>query len=144
MYRSPVDIHIDEWVYELLETIDRVNAKRVMIDSLTDLLFAASDEIRYREFMYSLTQRLSRQGVSLFMTSEIPELFSIEKLSEVGISHLSDNVIVLQYIRAAATIDRSLAVLKTRASRHEPDIRQFTITRDGIQIQPRQQCALGS
>ena len=136
MYRSPVDIHIDQWVYELLDTVERVGARRVMIDSLTDLLFAAGDEMRYREFMYSLTQRFARQGVSLFMTSEIPDLFSIEKLSEIGISHLSDNVIVLQYVQSDATIDRSLTVLKTRASRHEPDVRQFTITQGGIELQP--------
>ncbi|MGO9752826.1 MAG: RAD55 family ATPase [Solirubrobacteraceae bacterium] len=136
MYRSPVDIHIDEWAYELLDTIDRVGAKRVLIDSLTDLLFAASEELRHREYLYSLTQRLSRQGVSLFMTSEIPDLFNIDRLSEIGISHLSDNLIVLQYVRSNATINRSLVVLKTRAGRHEPDIRQFTITEHGIHLQP--------
>ena len=106
-----------------------------MVDSLTDIQFAAGEEMRYREFMYSLTQRLSRHGVSLFMTSEIPDLFTIDRLSEYGISHMSDNLIVLQYIRSRATIDRSLAVLKTRASRHEPDIRQFTITQDGIHLE---------
>ncbi|HWM07742.1 MAG TPA: ATPase domain-containing protein, partial [Solirubrobacteraceae bacterium] len=27
MYRSPVDVYIDEWVYELLETVERVGAR---------------------------------------------------------------------------------------------------------------------
>ncbi|MGO9899924.1 MAG: RAD55 family ATPase [Solirubrobacteraceae bacterium] len=137
MYRSPVDIQIDEWVYELLDTVERVGAKRVMIDSLTDIWFAAGEQMRYREFIYSLTQRCARQEVSLFMTSEIPDLFKIDKLSELGTSHMSDNLIVLQYVRNHAKIDRTLAVLKTRASGHEPDIRQFTITQDGIRLQPR-------
>jgi circadian clock protein KaiC len=132
MYRSPVDIYIDEWVYDLLEVVERTGARRVLIDSLTDLQFASPDEIRFREYMYSLVQRFSRQGVSLFMTSELPDMFRVIRLSEFGVSHLSDNVVLLQYVRDESTIRRALTVLKTRASRHEPEIREFRITPEGI------------
>ena len=132
MYRSPVDIYIDEWVYELLETVERVGARRVLIDSLSDLQFAAPDPTGFREYMYSLSQRLSRQGVSLFMTSELPDLFHVGRLSEFGVSHLSDNVVLLQYVRESAVVRRAITVLKTRASHHQPEIREFTITPEGI------------
>jgi circadian clock protein KaiC len=132
MYRSPVDIYIDEWVYDLLEVVERTGARRVLIDSLTDLQFASPDEIRFREYMYSLVQRFSRQGVSLFMTSELPDLFRVARLSEFGVSHLSDNVVLLQYVRDESAIRRALTVLKTRASRHEPEICEFKITPEGI------------
>jgi circadian clock protein KaiC len=132
MYRSPVGIHVDEWVYDLLESVERTGARRVLIDSLTDLQFASPDQTRFREYMYSLVQRFSRQGVSLFMTSELPDLFHVRRLSEFGVSHLSDNVVLLQYIRDESTVRRALTVLKTRASRHEPEIREFRITPEGI------------
>jgi circadian clock protein KaiC len=132
MYRSPVDVYIDEWVYGLLDTVERVGARRVLIDSLSDLQFAAPDATRFREYMYSLSQRLSRQGISLFMTSELPDLFHVTRLSEFGVSHLSDNVVLLQYVRDSTAIRRALTVLKTRASHHHPEIREFTITADGI------------
>ena len=132
MFRSPVDIYIDEWVYDLLEAVERTGARRVLIDSLSDLKLASPDEIRFREYMYSLVQRLSRQGVSVFMTSELPDLFHVRRLSEFGVSHLSDNVVLLQYTRDGATVRRALTVLKTRASRHEPETREFKITPEGI------------
>ena len=132
MYRSPVDVYIDEWVYELLETVERVGARRVLIDSLSDLQLAAPDPTGFREYMYSLSQRLSRQGVSLFMTSELPDLFRVGRLSEFGVSHLSDNVVLLQYVRDNAVVRRAVTVLKTRASHHQPEIREFTITPEGI------------
>jgi circadian clock protein KaiC len=132
MYRSPVDLYIDEWVYELLEAVERTGARRVLIDSLTDLQMASPEEVRFREYMYSLVQRFSRQRVSLFMTSELADLFEVGRLSEFGISHLSDNVVLLQYIREEAAVRRALTVLKTRASRHEPQIREFMITPEGI------------
>ena len=132
MYRSPNDVYIDEWVYELLDLVERSGAKRVMIDSLSDLQYAAPDPVRFREFLYSLTQRLSRMGTSPIMTSETPDLFHIGRLAEYGISHLSDNVILLQYLRADARVKRTVTVLKSRASAHDPEIREFDISSDGI------------
>jgi circadian clock protein KaiC len=134
MYRSPNDVYIDEWVYELLGLIERTAATRVMIDSLSDLQYATPDTVRFREFIYSLTQRLSRRGVSPIMTSEIPDLFHVGRLAEYGISHLSDNVILLQYQRGDSDLRRSITVLKSRASAHDPQIREFDITPDGIAL----------
>jgi circadian clock protein KaiC len=135
LYRSPVDLYIDQWVYELLAAIERTGARRVLIDSLGDLAFAAGDQMRYREYLYSLVQRCSRLGVSLLMTYELPELFQLIRLSEVGVSHVSDNVVVLQYLRHQSELRRTLTVLKTRASLHQPQVREFTITPEGITLQ---------
>lgn len=132
MYRSPNDVYIDEWVYELLDLVETMGATRVLIDSLSDLHYAATDPVRFREFIYSLTQRLSRSGVSPIMTSEVPDLFHVGALAEYGISHLSDNVILLQYVRAGTRLLRTVTVVKSRASAHDPEIREFDITSDGI------------
>jgi circadian clock protein KaiC len=132
LYRSPVDIYVDEWVYELLDAVERTGARRVLIDSLSDLQLAAPDSTRFREFIYSLVQRFSRQGVSVFMTSELPDLFQINRLFDDGISHFADNVVLLQYVRERSSIRRALTVLKTRASHNNPEIREFRITPDGI------------
>ena len=132
MYRSPNDVYIDEWVYELLDVVERTGATRVLIDGLSDLQYAAPDLVRFREFIYSLTQRLSRRGVSPIMTSEIPDLFHVSRVAEYGISHLSDNVILLQYQRAPSRLRRTVTVLKSRASGHDPEIREFDITADGL------------
>lgn len=134
MYRSPVDIYIDEWVSELLRTVDRTGARRVLIDSLMNLRMAVPDETRFREFIYSLSQRFARQGVNLLMTYETPRLFSANPVSGFALSHLSDNVIAFLYYRENGLIKRALSVIKTRASRHESSTRQYEITPDGITV----------
>ncbi len=134
MYRSPVDIYIDEWVHDLLQAAESAGARRVVIDSLMDLQMASRDDTRFREFMYSLAQRFSRQGISLLTTYETPDLFSAGRLSEFAISHLADNAVVLNYHRDRGSVGRSLVVLKTRASSHDPAVREFSIGRDGISI----------
>ena len=93
MFRPPVDLYLDEWVYDLLDLIERTGAQRVAIDSLGDLRAACGDEVRFREYMYSLLQRCARRNISVIMTQEAPELFGITRLSEFGISHVSDIVL---------------------------------------------------
>jgi circadian clock protein KaiC len=132
MYRSPVDLYLDEWFYELLEVMERTRARRVFIDSLGDLRRAAVDELRFREYLYTLLQHCANQQISVMMSQEVPALFGISHVSEDGISHLSDNVILLQFVPRDAQLHRAVTVLKTRASRHDPDVREFKITREGI------------
>jgi circadian clock protein KaiC len=134
MYRSPVDIYIDEWVHDLQDVVERTGARRVLLDSLIDLRMASPDETRFREFMYSLTQRFSRLGISLVMTYEIPELFGPRNLSEHAVSHLSDNVLLLTYYADDRSVGRRICVVKTRASSHDPSIRTFSIGRDGFAV----------
>jgi len=93
---------------------------------------SAGDEIRFREFIYSLVQRFSRQGVSVMMTFEIPQLFGADQLSDTAVSHLSDNVVMLSYVREHDITGRSIAVIKTRATTHDPAVRKFTIGAQGI------------
>lgn len=132
LYRSSVDLYIDEWVNEVLETAEASGVRRLLIDSVGDLAFASPDAVRFREYVYSLVQRCSRQGISVMMTMETPDLFHLARLSESGISNMSDNVILLQFVRHESQVKRALTVLKTRASLHEPEIRQYVITGKGI------------
>jgi circadian clock protein KaiC len=134
MYRSLVDIYIDEWVQDLLQAVERTGARRVLIDSMMDLRTASLDETRFLEFMYSLTQRFSRQGISLLTTCELPGLLSARYLSGIAVSRLSDNLIVLDHYRERGSMKRSLAIVKTRASSHDEAMSQFSIGPDGIRL----------
>jgi circadian clock protein KaiC len=134
MYRPPVDLLVDEWVYDLLDLVERTGAKRVVIDSLGDLQAVCRDQLRFREYIYSLLQRCALRNVSVMMTQEVAELFGVTHLSEYGISHLSDNVVLLQFLRGDSEVKRAITVLKTRGSAHDPQIRQFEITAEGLSL----------
>ena len=77
-------------------------------------------------------QRFSRQGVSVVMTFEIPDLFGAHRLSDSAIPPLSDNVVMLSYLRQHNTMKRTITVIKTRASSHDPAVRQFVTGPRGI------------
>jgi circadian clock protein KaiC len=134
MDRSPVDVYIDELVYELLDRIREVGARRLVVDSLNDLVAAADDAMRVREFLYSLVQRCARLGVSLMFTYETMELFRTTRLSEIGMSHVADNVVLLQHVQDGSEMRRALSVLKSRGSMHSALISEFKISVDGITL----------
>jgi circadian clock protein KaiC len=131
---SPVDLHVDQFAYELLDTIERTGARRIVIDSLNDLMAGVADPARTRELSYSLVQRLARAGISLMMTLESPDLFRITRLSELGMSHIADNVVLLQHVHSGEEMKRALTVLKTRGASHASAVREFRITSDGIAL----------
>jgi circadian clock protein KaiC len=134
MDRSPVDLHVDELVYELLDAIDTTRARRIVIDSLNDILAGVTDTTRTREFSYSLVQRLARAGISLMVTLESRELFRITQLSELAMSHMADNVVLLQHLHSGHEMKRALTVLKTRGASHTSAVREFNITSEGIAL----------
>ncbi|HLY82539.1 MAG TPA: ATPase domain-containing protein [Acidimicrobiales bacterium] len=132
--RSSVGLLIDEWLHEVLAAADETGACRLVVDSLGDLSVAAGDELRFREYMSSFIQRCARKRISLLMTHEVPELFGLTRLSEFGISHLCDNVVLLQYLSEGDRFRRAITVLKARASAHQPIRHEFHITDRGIEL----------
>ncbi|MCL4474259.1 MAG: hypothetical protein M1539_07175 [Actinobacteria bacterium] len=134
VYTSPVEILMDELMIEIRKSIEEEGYSRVMIDSLNDLEASSADNKRFRNYMYAFVQSMAVKGVSLFMTNEIRDLFGTSYLSEFGISHMADNLILIHYLREQSEVKRAITVLKTRGSHHDARIRQFTIDSSGMRI----------
>lgn len=134
MYRSAVDLHLDEWVHELLGLVESGDVARVFIDGLASLRTAAHDPVRFQEYLYSLVQRFSRSGVTLMMSLESAELFGLVRLTDVPLSQVADNILLLQFIRQENDYRRAITVLKSRAAKTEPRLHEYTIGSHGIEL----------
>jgi circadian clock protein KaiC len=134
LYHSPVEIQPDIHTARVAEAVQRIGARRVLVDSLKDLEIATADKVRYKDYVYSLVNEFKRQGITTLLTNEIPELFGSFSLSEFGVSFIADNVILLRYVEMGGRMGRALNVLKVRGSQHDKEIRTFKITDQGICI----------
>lgn len=134
LYNSPVEIQPDIHVARIREAVERVNAKRVLIDSIKDIEIATPDKVRYKDYIYSIVNEFKVKGVTLLLTNEIPEFFGDFQLSEYGVSFISDNVILLRYVEIAGRMEHAINVLKVRGSLHSREIRKFDISAEGITI----------
>ncbi|MEO8407081.1 MAG: ATPase domain-containing protein [Oxalobacteraceae bacterium] len=129
-----LDLSIDETLHDLIEMIDRMQAKRVVIDSLSGFELALAPEFSedFRGSLYRMIAQLTAMGVTVLMTSELEDRYTDLRFSPFGSAFLADAILVQRYIEIAGQFKRVLSVMKVRGSEHSKYIRLFDITDDGI------------
>src|SRR6202035_710052 len=131
-----LDLSIDEIVHHLVALIHKMNAKRVVIDSLSGFELAVAPTFRedFRESLFRMVAVLSGLGVTIVMTSELEDRYTDLRFSPYGSAFLTDAIIVQRYIEIESHLKRVMAVVKVRGSAHSSGLRQFDITDAGIVI----------
>ncbi|QOY93827.1 AAA family ATPase [Massilia sp. UMI-21] len=131
-----LDLSFDEIMHELLGTIEAVGATRVVLDSLAGFELALGPEDRndFRESLYRLSTVLRANGVTIMMTSEVPDSYQELRLGAHGGGVLVDAIVLHRYVEAQCRLHTVISVVKVRGSRHSRDFRSFEITDDGIVI----------
>jgi circadian clock protein KaiC len=110
--------------------------RRVVIDSLAEMVYAARESERFPAYARSLTGLIRAAGASLLVTSESTTLGpSPEPVG--GITFLFHNVVLTRYIELGSSSGRALNIVKMRNSNHSKDIYRFEIGDDGLEIGDR-------
>jgi len=133
--REP-DLSIDEVVLLILTEVRRLQATRVVLDSLSgfELALAPSFRTDFRESLLGLISALARAGVSVLMTSELEDRYTDLRFSPYGAAFLTDAIIVQRYIEVDSRLLRVMAVVKVRASPHSNELRLYSIDEGGIRV----------
>ncbi len=133
--REP-DLSIDEIVLLLMNEVRRLKASRIVIDSLSGFQLALAPTFRddFRESLSRMVTAVARLGVTLMMTSELEDRYTELRFSPYGTAFLTDAIIVQRYVEVDSRLQRVMAVVKVRASSHSNELRQFSISDDGIHV----------
>jgi circadian clock protein KaiC len=136
--RAP-DLSIDEIVLLIANEIRRLDATRVVIDSLSGFELALAPTFRqdFRESLSRMVNALAGIGVTVLMTSELEDRYTDLRFSPYGTAFMTDAIIVQRYIEVDSRLMRVIAVVKVRASAHSDELRLFHIDDDGIRIGER-------
>jgi circadian clock protein KaiC len=139
LYIRPLDLSVDETVREIIDTVREMGAQRVVIDSLTGFEMALAPAFRtdFRESLYRMISALTRIGVTIVSTVETQDLFTEFQLSSYAVSFLSDDIIRLRHVSINGQMRKMMIVIKMRRSMHSHDMREYTITPDGLVIGER-------
>ena len=125
---------------EILDAIERVGAKRLVIDSLVGFEMALAPGFRtdFRESLYRMIAALTGAGVTILSTVEVEDKFTEMSLSHYTISFLTDDIVRLRYVEIDGQLRRVMVVVKMRGGNHSKDIREYVITDKGmVVIHPR-------
>ncbi|MGZ3237142.1 MAG: RAD55 family ATPase [Burkholderiaceae bacterium] len=131
-----LDLSLDEVLHDLVVMITRMKAKRVVIDSLSGFELALASVFRedFREALYRMISVLTGMGVTVLMTAELEDQYSMLRFSSYGNAFLADSIVMQRYIELDGQFKRVISVVKVRASAHSKDIRFFDIEPDQIVI----------
>lgn len=136
IHTRPLDLSIDETLYELSSAIQRIKARRVVIDSLSGFELALAPTFReeFRESLYRMVAVLTGMGVTLLLTAELEDRYFDLRFSPHGTAFLTDAIIVQRYVELDGQFKRVMGVVKVRGSAHSKELRLFDITDDGIVV----------
>lgn len=134
LYASPVELQIDSIVVGIFERIKGGTIRRVVIDAVGDLITAASDPQRLHDYLYSLVQHFAVNGVTSLLTFEsgISTAGDLES-HEQRFSYMSDNVLAIA-LGGDERTRRTIRVVKTRNSAHDPVVRELNISAAGARV----------
>jgi circadian clock protein KaiC len=129
-----LDLSIDETLHDLIVMIQKMKAKRIVIDSLSGFELALAPEFRedYRESLYRMISVLTSMGVTILMTAELEDRYTDLRFSSYGNAFLADAIILQRYTELDGQFKRVMSVVKVRGSAHSKDIRLFDISDDAI------------
>ena len=136
IYLRPLDLSVDETLAEILEATERVEATRVVIDSLSGFQIALAPTFRedFKESLYRLVGALTATGVTVFMTSETTGGYPDVHFTTEKVSFITDDIVVQRFVEIDGALRRVLAVHKMRGSAHSPDFRTYDITAAGAVV----------
>jgi circadian clock protein KaiC len=115
-------------------TIEEISARRVFVDSMTQLERITQDSVQLREIMYTFLNGLLRYDITALVTQEDAYITGNMSVAEAGLSYIVDTIIQLRYVEISSSMERAIFVLKHRASNHDKSIRRMLITNSGIEV----------
>lgn len=129
-YYDPVQTSIHS---EMIDEIKRINAKRVVVDSVSVMGLNIESLPKIRKMLLNLINAIKRERCTAILTSEIPE--NSNGLSRFGVEEfVADGVIILYYLGTVGEYIRSLQIKKMRRTKHGNDVYPIEITKKGLII----------
>jgi circadian clock protein KaiC len=129
----PSEIELSETTNAVLEEVERINPKRVVFDSLSEMRLLARDPLRYRRQILALKQYfIGRQCTVLLLDDKTSESHDLQ-LQSIVHGVLSLEHLAIEYGAAR----RRLRVVKLRGSRFRGGYHDFNLETGGIHIFPR-------
>jgi circadian clock protein KaiC len=113
----------------ILSSIKRINAKRVVIDSLTILAMQYNDQFYMRQGIQGMVQALENFGVTSLILSEYSEKDKIPLEWFV-----TSGIIQLRQTRKEDTMERTIQITKMRGIKHSEQIHLIELDSDGLHL----------
>lgn len=125
---------LEEQTARIIEKAKSINAKRLVIDSITAFSFWMNDPAKLRYAVYLLIEELRKLKCTSILTCETDG--GKNSVSRFGVEEfLSDGVIQLHFVPP----HRSMIVRKMRGTNHDKRVHPWEITEQGVSVNAQEE-----
>ncbi len=129
----PAEMELSETTSLIFKEVERINATRVVLDSLSELRLLAQNPLRYRRQVLALKHFFATRNCTVVLLDDLSS--SQDDLQLHSIAH---GVVMLEQLAIDYGAERRrLRVIKMRGIRFRGGFHDFNIEKGGLQIFPR-------
>ncbi len=129
----PNEVELASTIKKLIEEIERVNAKRVVLDSLSELRLLAVEPVKYRRQLLALKRYFAGRGMTTLLLDD-----KSGNGDDVQLQSIAHGVVRLQkHPRTYGITRRQVEVIKVRGSGFREGLHDYNIDAAGLHVYPR-------
>lgn len=119
LYFSREHTRAGQFLTVLADELSAVRARRVVLDATTQMLTEHLGVDELRHVLHQLVIRFKTLDITSVLTIEAASLFSQERVTELNLSPIADNLLMLRYTESGAGLAPAVTIVKTRGSAHD-------------------------
>jgi len=127
------DLELGETTRMIFESVEKVQPRRVVIDSLSEIRLLAQGSLRYRRQVLALKHYFARRGATVLLLDDLTT-----DINDKTVHSVAHAVIQLQELAPEYGAERRrVRVIKYRGRRFRGGYHDFTIKTGGLEVYPR-------
>jgi circadian clock protein KaiC len=135
---NPLQLYPDQLLAMVRHAVEEEGFGIVMVDSLRGYELAMEEFGMAKAHIHNLVSYLNRRGVTVLLVSEVEHITGAElRATELGVSHLADNIMLLRYAEYDGRIVKVISCLKKRSGDFQSELREYAISSTGISVGER-------
>jgi circadian clock protein KaiC len=130
---DPADLSTGEFASLVVDAVTRERSSFIALDSLNAYLQAMPGQSYLLLHMHELLTFLGHRGViTMVVVGQHGAIGNVR--ADIDLSYLSDSTLLFGYFEARGSVKSSITVLKSRVAENDRGIREFRLSRAGLQI----------
>lgn len=129
----PSEIELSETTNAVLEEVERIQPRRIVFDSLSEMRLLARDPLRYRRQILALKQYFAGRQCTVLLLDD-----RTATVGDLQVQSIAHGVVELEHLALEYGAERRrLRVIKLRGSRYRGGYHDFNIETGGVEVFPR-------
>jgi circadian clock protein KaiC len=122
------EVDVQSALNQILEAVTTLNAKRLVIDSITGIFAGLKSELEKRHVLRLIYRLVQRTGCTTIVISDVP--WGSSRIGDGIEEFIADGIILMESQYNSGTLERRIRVLKMRGTEHTLKTHKYRIDRE--------------